>query len=79
MAEGPTMPAMPLSMVHAGDTVTVKRVRGNEDMKRHLGNLGFVDGSRVHVISSSGGNIIVTVKGARLGLDARVAQHVMTV
>ena len=73
------MPAMPLSLVRAGDTVTVRRVRGNEDMKHHLENLGFVEGSEVHVVSSSGSNIIVTVKGSRFGLDAKVAQHVMTV
>ena len=79
MVAGPTMPAMPLSLVRAGETVTVACVRGNEDMKHHLGNLGFVEGSEVHVVSASGGNIIVTVKGARFGLDAKVAQHVMTV
>lgn len=71
-------PAMPLSMVRAGDTVTVSRVRGNEEMRRHLKEIGFVDGADVHVVSSSGANIIVMIKGARFGLDAKVAQHVMT-
>lgn len=75
----PTVPAMPLSLVRAGDTVAVARVRGGEEMRRHLVNLGFVEGSEVHVVSSSGGNIIVTIKGARFGLDAKVAQHVMVV
>lgn len=70
---------MPLSMRKAGETVTVKRVRGDESMKHHLSNIGFVDGSEVHVVSVSGSNIIVTVKGARFGLDAKVAQRVMTV
>lgn len=71
-------PAMPLSMVCAGDTVTVSRVRGNEEMRRHLKEIGFVDGADVHVVSSSGANIIVMIKGARFGLDVKVAQHVMT-
>lgn len=79
MPEGPKAPAMPLSLVKAGETVTVTRVRGGEDMKHHLENLGFVEGSEVHVVSSSGANIIVTIKGARFGLDADVAKHVMTV
>ena len=79
MAKGPQQPAMPLSLVRSGGSVTVSRVRGNEDMKHHLENLGFVEGSEVHVVSASGGNIIVVVKGARLGLDAKVASHVMTV
>ena len=70
---------MPLSMVHAGETVSVTRVKGNDDMKRHLQELGFVEGSEVHVVSNSGANSIVMIKGARFGLDAKVALHVMTV
>ena len=68
-------------VVHRGrrvKDVTVARVRGNDAIKRHLENLGFVEGSRVHVVSASGSNIIVMVKGARFGLDAKVAAHVMT-
>ena len=48
---------LPLSLVRAGETVTVCRVRGNEDMKRHLQEIGFVDGAEVHVVSSSGSNL----------------------
>lgn len=73
------MPAMPLSLVKAGETVKVSRVKGNEDMKHHLKDLGFVEGNEVHVVSSSGANLIVTILGARFGLDTKVAQHVMTV
>lgn len=68
---------LPLSLVRAGETVTVRHVRGNEDMRRHLQEIGFVDGAEVHVVSSSSANIIVLVKGSRFGLDAKVAQHIM--
>ncbi len=71
------MPAMPLSLARAGETVDVTRVRGDEELKRHLGNLGFVEGSEVHVVSNSGSNAIVLVKGARLGIDAKVAGRIM--
>jgi len=30
-------------------------------------------------VSSSGANIIVTVLGARFGIDSKVAMHIMTV
>ena len=79
MTQGPRIPAMPLSLRHAGETVAVTRVRGDEDLKHHLANIGFVEGSEVHVVSSSPSNIIVTVKGARFGLDTKVAQRIMTV
>lgn len=72
------MPAMPLSLVRAGETVSVAKVRGGQDMRRHLQELGFVEGSEVHVVTSSGSNVIVMVKGTRLGLDAKVALFVMT-
>lgn len=70
--------AMPLSLVHAGETVAVARVRGNEDMRRHLSDLGFVEEAEVHVVSSSGVNLIVMVKGSRFGIDAKIAAHIMT-
>lgn len=69
--------ALPLSLFRAGETVTVRRVRGNEDMRRHLQEIGFVDGAEVKVVASSGSNVIVLVKGARFGLDAKVAQHII--
>lgn len=78
MADGSQVPAMPLSLARSGETVVVRRVRGDEGMRRHLGNLGFVDGAEVRVVSVGGGNVIVDIKGARLGLDARAARHIMT-
>ena len=68
---------MPLSMARVGETATVRSVRGAADMRRHLQEIGFVDGACVHVVSSSGGNIIVAVKGSRFGLDAALARRVM--
>ncbi len=68
---------MPLSMAKAGDTVRVVRVRGGEELKRHLSNLGFVEGSEVHVVNQALGNIIVMVKGSRLGIDSKTAMRVM--
>ena len=79
MSCGPQMPAMPLSMVKAGETVRVSRVKGNEGTKHHLKDLGFVEGNEIHVVSSSGANIIVTVLGTRFGIDSKVAMHIMTV
>ena len=76
MSCGPQMPAMPLSMVKAGETVHVSRVKGNEDIKHRLKDLGFVEGSEIHVVSSSGANIIVTVLGSRSQIS--VTQNLYT-
>ena len=65
MTNKPMMPAMPLSLVKAGETVRVSRVKGGDDMKRHLNDIGFVEGNEIHVVSSSGANIIVRTKEMR--------------
>lgn len=68
---------LPLSLVRAGETVTVHRVCGDEETRRHLREIGFVDGAEVHVVSTSRSNVITLVKGARFGLDGRIAQRIM--
>ena len=50
---------------------------GADDTKRFLANLGFVDGSRVSVVSELSGNMIVTVKDARVAINKEMAKHVM--
>lgn len=77
VSNSPTRPAAPLSMAHAGEFLFVQRVSGPQDMRRHLRELGFVEGVQIRVVSASAVNLIVLVKGARLGLDANVARHVM--
>ncbi len=68
--------AMPLSLAHGGSVVRVESVHGNEEMHRHLESLGFVSGTEVEVISQASGTVIVSVKGARMGLNERTARHV---
>lgn len=46
-------------------------------MRRHLENLGFVEGAEVNVVSqSSSSGTIVKVKGAQLGVDHATCMHV---
>lgn len=80
MADAQTAGAqLPLAMVHEGETVHVVRVSGNEEMRRHLENLGFVEGSEVKIVSQSGASgTIVTVKGTQLGIDRTTGMHVFT-
>ena len=71
---------LPLAMVHEGESVHVRRVRGNEQMRRHLENLGFVEGAEVRVVSQSGASgTIVSVKGSQLGVDRATSMHIYTV
>ncbi|MDD6571108.1 MAG: FeoA family protein [Thermoflexaceae bacterium] len=68
---------MPLTMLNAGETNTIKKVGGKEETKRFLENLGFVVGSNVTVVSDIGGNLIVNVKDSRVAIGRDMASRIM--
>ena len=68
---------MPLSMAKAGDTVTIRKITGKDEVRRHLAELGFVVDSDVTVVSEMGGNLILQVKDSRVALDRSMANRIM--
>ena len=68
---------MPLNMIGIGNSSEVVRVSGNEEIKRYLGNLGFVPGSRVTLLSDNMGNVIVNIKDSRIAINKDMACHIM--
>ncbi len=68
---------MPLNLVNIGSVETIKRVSGNEETKRFLENLGFVNGSEITVVSMIGGNVIVNIKDSRVAINKDMARHIM--
>ena len=69
-------PQLPLAMAGTDEVVRVERVRGDASLRQHLAELGFVDGSEVKVISRAAGDVIVSVKGARLALNRSMAGRI---
>ena len=70
---------MPLTMVEYGKAVSIHHITGDDHIKKHLANLGFVQGETVTVISKLGENVIIRVKDSRIALDKGMANriHVM--
>ncbi len=68
---------MPLTFASIGENNIIRKVGGNPEVKKHLENLGFVAGSRVTVITTMGGNIIVNVKEARVAISKEMAQKIL--
>lgn len=68
---------MPLTMVGLGESGRIARVVGEDGLRQHLAELGFVAGERVTVVSKNGGNMILCVKGCRIALDRGMANHIM--
>ena len=68
---------MPLTMVDEGTTATIIRVGGNENLRRHLKDIGFVPNARISVVSRVNGNVIVNVKETRVAISREMAGKIM--
>ena len=68
---------MPLTMAKAGDTVTIRKISGKDEVRQHLAELGFVVDSDVTVVNEVAGNLILQVKDSRIALDRTMANRVM--
>ena len=56
---------MPLTMAKVGDTLTLRKITGRDEVRQHRAELGFVVGEAVTVVNVLGGNLILQVKESR--------------
>ena len=49
---------MPITMAKAGETVTIKKITGKDEVRQHLAELGFVVDATVTVVNEIAGNLI---------------------
>ena len=68
---------MPLTMAKTGETVTIRKIIGKDEVRQHLAELGFVVDSDVTVVSEIAGNLILQVKDSRIALDRTMANRIM--
>ena len=68
---------MPLTMTKAGDTVTIRKITGKDEVRQHLAELGFVVGETATVVNEISGNLILQVKEARIALDKTLAMRII--
>lgn len=68
---------MPLTIASPGEKVVIKMIKGKDEVRQHLAELGFVIDTQVTVISKAGGNVIVQVKDSRVALDESMAMRIM--
>ncbi len=68
---------MPLSMAKPGETVTIRKITGKDEVRQHLAELGFVVDGVVTVVSEMAGNLILQVKDSRVALDKSMAMRIL--
>ena len=68
---------IPLAMAPEGEKQKIKKISGNDRVRRHLQELGLVMDATVTVVSSENGNVIVGVGATRVEIGADLALRVM--
>lgn len=68
---------MPLTMAGTGETVTIRKITGKDEVRQHLAGLGFVVDGAVTVVSKMSGSLILQVKDSRIALDKTMANRIM--
>lgn len=62
-----------------GEYGEVVGIRAGERIKRHLSNLGFVNGTRIMLVNDVDGSVIFKVKESRIALGKELACRIMVV
>lgn len=70
---------MPVTLLGFGQEGCVERITGRDEVRRLLESMGFVAGEKVSVISRSGSNYILGVRGTRIALDRAMASRIIIV
>ena len=67
----------PLAMAAEGAALTIARITGKDEVRRHLAELGLVVGEEVKVMTSLDGNLILRVKDGHIALDRGLCTRIM--
>ena len=68
---------MALALAGIGEKRVVTGVCGNDEMIRHLQDLGFTAGSEIEVLGENAAGMILLVKGVRIALNRGLANRIM--
>lgn len=68
---------MPLTYSEKNKELIIRKIGGNDEVRRHLANLGLTVGGTLTVTNSLCGNVIVKVKESRIALNEDLARKIM--
>ena len=64
-------------MMGVGTRHKIKGVMGDDAVRKHLGSLGFTEGTYVEIIAEMGGNLILGVMDSRVAVDKGLAMRIL--
>ena len=71
---------VPLSMIHAGQTVIIVKMNGGYRFVNRMKEMGFVIGEKIQLLSSGySGPVRVKVKGCTFAIGHGIAHKIMVI
>ncbi|MCI2098021.1 MAG: ferrous iron transport protein A [Succiniclasticum sp.] len=68
---------IPLMMAEVGETVVIRKITGNDQVRQHLAEMGFTVDAKVTVVSHLAGNMILNVRDSRVGIGEAMARRIL--
>ena len=68
---------MPIMLAPLNEEVRVIKILADEKTKKHLESLGILTNSKLTVLSSVNGGVVVAIKNGRLALDHEIASKIL--
>ena len=68
---------MPIFIAPHNTDLKVVKILLDDSTKKHLENLGITLGSKIQVLSSESGSVILLVKNGRLALERNIAMKIL--
>lgn len=68
---------MPIFIAPHNTDLKVVKLLLDDSTKKHLENLGITVGSKLQVLSTESGSVILLVKSGRLALDRNIAMKIL--
>ena len=68
---------MPIYLAETDRDVVIQRISGNDQIKKHLENMGLVVGESIRVVNKVNENLIVKVKGVSIAVSHELAKRIL--
>lgn len=68
---------MPLAMAPIGEKKVISMLKGKDDIKRRLQDLGFIKGEEIQILEENQSGIILLVKGVKIALNRGLASLII--
>ena len=68
---------MPIYFAEPHRSLTIVGIQGNDKVRAHLQNLGFIVGETIMLVSKVDDNVIVKLKGVSLAISSELAKRIL--